>query len=69
MANYISTIKLTSEIEGLVKREQKNYCFILAENSEDEAMKIKAYGQPETIFIVVRKDKWQLRQRIKERDL
>jgi len=59
MVNYLAAVKLTNEIESLVKKEQKNYCFILADNAEDEARQMRDYGKPETVFIVVRKDKWQ----------
>lgn len=59
MVNYLSAVKLTKEIETLVRAEQKNYCFIIAENAEDEERQIAAHSKQETIFIIVRKDRWQ----------
>lgn len=59
MANYLFTKKLTAEIDGLVNRKHKNYCFILAENGEDEAKQITEHEKPNTTFIIVRKDRWE----------
>ena len=59
MVNYISTVKLNNEITDLMNRQTKNYCFILAENQEDEALQIWEHKDPNTTFIIVRKDKWQ----------
>lgn len=59
MVNYLAATKLVDEIEKLTKQKQKNYCFILAENSEDEAAQILENDREGTIFIIVRKDRWQ----------
>ena len=59
MVNYLNVVKLTTEIESLAKRKQKNYCFIIAENIDDEVKQIMGKDGDETTFIIVRKDKWQ----------
>lgn len=59
MANYLFTKKLTGEITTLINQKHKSYCFIVASNDEDEASQIAAINNANTIFIIVRKDKWQ----------
>ena len=59
MVNYLFTKKLTDEIDNLVNRKHKNYCFILAENVEDETRQIAENEKLNTTFIIVRKDAWE----------
>lgn len=58
MVNYLAAVKLTDEIESLIKQTHKNYCFILAENDEDEAKQIAEKEEPNTTFIIARIDRW-----------
>jgi len=59
MVNFLFTKKLTAEIDGLLNRKHKNYRFILADNSEDEARQMFENEKPNTTFIIVRKDRWE----------
>lgn len=59
MANFLVAKKLMAEINSLLNRKHKNYCFILAENVEDEARQILENEKPNTTFIIVRKDRWE----------
>lgn len=66
MVDCLTTTKLVNEIERLANQKQKNYCFILAENSDDEATQILEKAKEGTIFIIVRKDRWQKEKPNKE---